>query len=436
MLRKAQNLFWYSFIFLLPWQTAWVFREVFVDGEKWQYATGLLYISDIVLLGAFIFFSLQVDRMVWRAVMRDVIFRILFALLLWSILSALWAVRVDTAIFSTWKLFLMLLAYVVLRFGGVSLRTTTLVFLASMSAQAVIGILQWMGQYVYPSSLFGIAEHEAWRAGTSVLKTESGRWLRSYGGFEHPNVFGGALSIDLLLSVWILSRERAGMLRVALLGGNVLFVFALVLTFSRSAWAALFCSGTAILFFSFIFRNRRVSFQKGVFARTSIAIGLIVFAFSTVFFSLHEVTMSRFSESTIAREGSVSDRAAYMNQSFDLIRKHSLFGVGGGNFTAASKQEFPEFGTYIGVFQPVHMVPILVFVELGVVGFLLFFFLFTLLFFHALKSANVFSLTILSALLPILFLDHYLWTSHFGMVFLGVLLGVAALSLEENKKQT
>lgn len=434
MLKKVQNVFWYAFVFFLPWQTAWIVREVFIGGEKWQYATGLLYVSDIALLGALLVFLLRSNCETWRVALQDAVFRALFALFFWSLLSVLWAVRADIALLMAWKLFLMLSAYVFFRFGGALLRTMLLVFLTSMSVQAALGMAQWMGQYVYPSSVLGIAEHDPAQWGTSVLKAESGRWLRVYGGFEHPNVFGGALSVSILLGVWLVSRERVSAFRMFLLGVSVLFAFALVLTFSRSAWSALFLGGAGLFLGSLIHWKRHV-LQRGIFARAVAALGIVVFSFSIAFVLLRETTTSRFSESTIVREGSVSDREMYIKQSFAAIREHPIMGVGGGNFTAFTQERFPESGRFIADFQPVHMVPLLIFSELGVVGFILFSCIFFFLFLRAFRNRDELSLALLLALVPLLSLDHFFWTSHFGLMFLGMIFGVISFSFEGNKKQ-
>ena len=159
----------------------------------------------------------------------------------------------------------------------------------------------------------------------------------------------------------------------------------------------------------------------------------IVSSFSIGMFLVRDIAMSRFSEETLAREGSLSDRGFYMWQALVAIRERPMLGVGGGNFTAFTWDRFSESGTFVGDFQPVHMVPILVFAELGVVGFVLFVSLFVFAFARAWREKNIFAGMILCALFPLLFLDHWLWSGHFGMVFLGFLFGIIAISFSISK---
>lgn len=450
MIEKMRNLLWYACVFLLPWQMVWILRETFIGGEKWQYATVGLYVSDVALLACVIFLCLGASRDVWRGMSRDAIVWIFVALFVWSLLSIVWAMEKNIALLSAWRVFLVMLTYASARYGEVSFRKTLLVFLVSMTMQAGLAILQWVSQFVSASSFLGIAEHDPSRWGSFVLKTESGRFLRAYGGFEHPNILGGALAIATLFGVWLSVMAKGIFARVGFLGMAIVLSFTIVFTFSRSAWLG-FGIGT---FFALLglwvastkkrnfFRvldecsthAQKVSFfgfgvQSGQWERSraglilvSILISLI--SFCVGFFLVCDIAMSRFSEETLAREGSLSDRGAYMQQALVAIREHPVFGVGGGNFTAFTQARFPESGTFVGDFQPVHMAPILIFAELGAVGFVLFASLFSFAFARAWREKNVFAGMILCALLPPLFLDHWLWSGHFGVLFLGFLFGI------------
>ena len=44
------------FLFLLPWQTIWIFREVFVGGIKSEYSTLGLYATEALLWVIILFF--------------------------------------------------------------------------------------------------------------------------------------------------------------------------------------------------------------------------------------------------------------------------------------------------------------------------------------------------------------------------------------------
>jgi O-antigen ligase len=470
MMERMQNLLWYAFVLLLPWQTVWIVRETFVGGEKWQYATLGLYVSDVALLACAAFLALYASRDVWRGMFRDAIVWIFVALLAWSLLSIVWAMEKNMALLSAWRVLLAMLTYACARYGGVSFWKTLFVFLISMTLQAGLAISQWVLQFVSASSLLGIAEHDPSRWGTFVLKTESGRFLRAYGGFEHPNILGGTLAIATLFGVWLSATAKGIVARIGFLGMTIMSSFALVFTFSRSAWMG-FGIGVIVIgffvlrfgFFQVVRRSQKrifltcssrvgANFRKilffdllgvlllkcsGVFYRKNFYLLMILFfiaiSFSIGFLLVRDIAMSRFSEETLAREGALSDRRVYMQQALVLIREHPILGVGGGNFTAFTQAHFPESGNFVGDFQPVHTVPILVFVELGAVGFVLFASLFVFGFLCAWREKNMFAGMILCALLSMLFLDHWLWSGHFGVLFSGFLFGIIAFSFSISK---
>ncbi len=465
MWKSGRQFLWYAFVFLLPWQTVWIVREVFVSGEKWQYATLGIYVSDVTLLLCALFFVFGTKREVWRGVVRDRVLLLLGVFFLWALLSSLWSIDASLAFLLAWRLFLMTLAFVLARYSDVSMRKTLLVFLVSMTLQAMLALSQWTGQYVAPSTLLGVAEHDPARWGTFVLKTEGGRFLRAYGGFEHPNVLGGALAVAILFGVWLSVTAKRVSSRAVFLGMTALMSFALVFTFSRSGWmgfgiGVFFCLILSSCCSSFIRSSGGSGTEESTFSHQLLSIGahvrkniffcpfwlswlrrdclsldatkqsfrttlvITILSFSVAFFLVRDIALSRFSEATLAREGSLSDRVLYFEQALSAINEHPILGVGGGNFTVFTMQRFPDAGTFVGEFQPVHVVPILVFAELGIVGFLLFACLFLFWISSAWKGRNLLSLAVFFSLLSILFLDHWLWSGHFGMVFLGLLLGV------------
>lgn len=438
-----------------------------MSGEKWQYATLGIYVSDVALLLCALFFVFGTKREVWRGVVRDRVLLLLGVFFLWALLSSLWSIDASLALISAWRLFLMALAFVLARYGDVSMRKTISIFLLSMSIQASLALSQWAGQYIAPSTLLGIAEHDPARWGTFVLKTEGGRFLRAYGGFEHPNVLGGALAVAILFGVWLSVTAKRVSSRAVFLGMTALMSFALVFTLSRSGWMGF---GIGVFFFlilssycaPFVRGSGGSGTEENTFSHQLLSIGahvrkniffcsfrlswlqrnclsldvakqsfrttlvIMILSFSIAFFLVCDIALSRFSEGTLAREGSLSDRALYFEQALSVIREHLVLGVGGGNFTAFTRERLPSAGTFVGAFQPVHMVPVLVFAELGAVGFVLFALPLLCWFVSAWKRRNALSMAIFCTLLPMLLLDHWLWSGHFGMMFLGLLLGVCA----------
>ena len=191
----------------------------------------------------------------------------------------------------------------------------------------------------------------------------------------------------------------------------------LILTFSRSAWlgAVLGTIAYGIWCIKYPVWRKPYFWILGVLGIAAVVfIGL-----------LHETVFPRFDTAVIEREGSVSERVQSLRDAERVIGEGNLLlGTGAGNFTAAVMLLEPVRPVWS--VQPAHNVPVLIFAELGLVGFLLFvgFLVFSLSSILKSRIINPES-TILIVLLPSLFLDHWIWTSHFGLFFFFLLLGFA-----------
>ena len=149
---------------------------------------------------------------------------------------------------------LLLAAGVFFLVRSMEIDSRKIVFVLMMAAviQSGIGIAQFLSQSTFASTLLGMSTHEAWQAGTSVLKTDAGRWLRAYGTFPHPNILGGFLAAIFVVSVGYtlpsveaLKRNQ----RIFLVAGTIITLLGLLLTFSRSAWFGV-ALGVAVMLFS------------------------------------------------------------------------------------------------------------------------------------------------------------------------------------------
>ncbi|TSD00417.1 MAG: Uncharacterized protein Athens071425_616, partial [Parcubacteria group bacterium Athens0714_25] len=282
--------------------------------------------------------------------------------------------------------------------------------------------------------------------GTSVIETPGGRWLRAYGTFPHPNVLGGYLTVILLLIIfqdtrhpenirhragktqetsnfkflilklrnWKLFRNSKLEIRnseyVLRLTSYVLIFSGLVVSFSRSAWLV-FAIGFILLF---IFKkDKRRELGKLVFVFSVIAL-VWIGVFSPLFFS-------RIAGEERLEKKSFDDRSAYVLQSKEIIKENFWLGTGAGNYTKAVADKNPQ--KPIWQIQPVHNVFLLVWSELGAIGLVL---LIAFLFLWAIGlflTNKYLPLLIVPCLLFFVF-DHWLWTSHFGLLFLFLILAL------------
>ncbi len=445
----------FLFLFLLPFQTVYFLRETFVSEVKWEYGMVGVYFVDILLLifiislltEAFFFKKYQISNFkypisTWMLVM----------FLLWSGLSIFWAGDLVLAFSFFVKLILAVGLFFAVRLIEIDMKKIVFVLLVAGVLQSGIGVAQFLYQYSPASSILGMSAHDASVAGSSVLKIASGRFLRAYGTFPHPNILGGFLGVILVLCisyyVSAIKEKESYKLQVTsykkneipsledsvgmtieglmLTGGSIIILLGLLLTFSRTAWLGALLGLVAIGFSAF---KQKDYWIRRRFLKTLFALVLAGIAFGSV---LHEQIFPRFDTKAIEREGSVSERMVSLQDARTLIKKHPLIGVGAGNFTAAiiEKGEMGIMGERGGMgshpvwsIQPVHNVFILIWSELGLIGIVLF----VLFLFFILKSSITnHNSAILIAIFPSLFLDHFLWSSHFGLLFFFLLLGLAS----------
>ncbi|MEI6650072.1 MAG: O-antigen ligase family protein [Candidatus Moraniibacteriota bacterium] len=553
-MQKLQDDLFFLFLFILPFQTVYLWREPIIGGGKWQYGTIGIYASSLVLACAIVLGALlkakalksesigvRMKKM-WRERKSDA-FLLLFVL--WSGLSIIWAQDTALAGYTFVKILLAADAFIMTRDlvrRGKMKQIVLVLFVAAM-IQSVIGIGQFLTQETFSSTLLGTSAYESWQSGTSVLKNDTGRFLRAYGTFPHPNLYGLFLAVVLLivteridsfvltpqsrrLDSSPLKGERATLnicnyntltwlgkflppplcvVRieegcgwyayfqwVASLFGILIILLGLIVSFSRLAWG-----GFAL---GFVFLSLKTAWNKCI-CHSGLRAGIqeiintgsrvksrslasdrgkpgmtrryrcayfSTIVISTVIFAgiLHETVFPRFDGGVVDREGSVVDRMSTYRDAFQIVRAHSFLGVGVGNETAELIRLHPD--RPIWDIQPAHDVLLLVCSELGIPGLVLSLCFFFSLFIpknrevsslqkktknvvipakpvlgphrgagistwlpESFKRTTVFpNVEIFLVLIPSLLLDHFLWDSNFGLLFLFVILG----TLEHSKK--
>ena len=159
------------------------------------------------------------------------------------------------------------------------------VLLASLAVQALIGLGQFFSQTSFASSYLGIAYHNAGDLGTAVIETAGGRWLRAYGASDHPNIFGGLMALAALGSLYFFCRSQEQKQRALSLGAYVLFLTAVLTSFSRAAVLAFILGG---LVFAWENRARFRSCPRlaaALLVLTGVIIGLFGWQYRDLFFA-------------------------------------------------------------------------------------------------------------------------------------------------------
>jgi len=422
------SFFFYTFLFLLPFQTVYLLREPYIQGIKWQYGTIGIFVVDIFLIGMLGFFS-------WKKSLNDLRTRkrgdgFLFLLLLWSYLSIFWSEDKILAFFFSFQLSLAVWLYLVVRSSKkIDIKKSIFVLLVVGVLQSGIGITQFLTQRSIESSFLGMTAYQVSEAGSSVLKIDAGRFLRAYGTFSHPNILGVFLVVILLLGVGYYVRHLdykkawKTVWEIFFLLSSIIFLFlGSILTFSRMAWIGGIL-GFCILSLSVLYSREHIVWQK--FFKILLLFGGVSIVFGTL---LAEQIFPRFDSQVIAREGSVTERLQSVHDAQLLLKNGNIiFGTGAGNFTA--RMFTLDLKRPVWSIQPVHNVPLLVVSELGIVGLFLFLgFLLSVCtqVFSMLDTARLsfIFLGAFCAVIPSFFFDHFLWSSHFGILFFFLFLGL------------
>ena len=255
-LSKTIEYLTYLFAFIVPWQTKLILRS-----SESVYSEINFYFSHALMLIIFsLFVWLRFREGAWRRVNRLFFFPLgaLGLLIAGSILVA------PDKILASYYYFIFLAAlslFFVVRVGTeqhnyeeyvINRFTLAYSFLAGMLAQALLGIYQFLTQSSFACKYLGLAAHDPIVSGTAVIETMDGRWLRAYGGLDHPNVLGGALAISLILAAYLLIKKKVINSQAQAWTSGFLFIFyfialyALLFSFSRAAWLA-FVLGLVVL---------------------------------------------------------------------------------------------------------------------------------------------------------------------------------------------
>lgn len=411
-LEKTIQYIAYTFLFLLPWQTIFLIEERFVDGIKWEYGTFGMYATEMLgwvcVVLFIVWYILRIKDVLWRnnnfSWTRDRIFVLsLLIFVTYGLVIAFFATDQSLAFQSVRRILLASLLLLLFFVGPIKSSKALWVFVLGSVPVSILGIYQFLFQTTFASSVLGLSQHVAHEFGTSIVASESiWRWLRAYGSFSHPNVFGGYLILTLLSSL-LLFGSSSIYKKIILHLIIILQSIALFFTFSRSSWIAL----CMVFLFYCYFALRK---NKYLHLFPFIPIILSFFVLSTIYFPIFKTRFEGVSQNEIA---SIAERSHGYTQAILLIKEQPIVGVGVGNYTYALMTLYADMPVWL--YQPVHNVIMLIVAEKGIIGFLLLIFVFAS-FFRLLSIYYTDYLLFFAGFLPLLLFDHYLWSSYVGVV--------------------
>ncbi len=422
--QKIREYLFYLFIFSLPWQTRWIIRDPVLGGEAWEYGRISLYGWDILLVLLVIISRSSMVGIIkqwWveeqKFKIQNSKFKIYFLLLILSFFSILWSG--DKLLALVWSLRLLeagLLWLLVLAIKP-KLKHIFISLMAAGVIQALWAVGQFLTQSTFANKWLGVAIHPLIQVGTSVVLTEAGRWLRAYAGQVHPNVLGGLLVITCLATIYLFiiqkteadsnarSSKRRNSYSNLLLLLYIIQLVGLFFTFSRGAWLALFISLIFYWFYSKLGKNVRSDVNTR-FGRGGSIVIFTVIIFMSLSFIYWQPTVGRILGGSKLEQQSIEDRAGSVKESSGLLEQVWWKGTGMGNYTYVLSQNNP--GLKAWYYQPVHNIFLLVLTELGIIGLLLFLWIWVS---ALLRKPLAIGHWLLAVVLVTSMFDHYWWTT-------------------------
>lgn len=419
MAAKIGRIFFYVLIFLLPWQTRWIFREATL--EYWRMSLSAVDILFSLILLSSLFIKQKISSHFYS----------IFIFALAAFFSIYWASDKEIAFYAWGKLVEGIILFYLFFKLGINRLKAIIIFIFAGVLQSILAIWQFVQQNILANKWLGMAAHAPEVFGDQVVEGAFGRILRSYGSLPHPNILAGFLVVCLIFLFWLAKQAHQEYQKIFLYLSGFFLTTGLFFTFSRAGWLAFFVLTTTHclrrLIKYLIKKPPRASVVALSFFSLSIFILLAFFNWPIV--------LTRIKSETRLEIKSNQERTAGYQEAWQIIKKYWPTGVGIGNYTVYTKS------------QPVHNLYVLVAAELGIFGLLLFLAL-LLLNLRGWTSSNLEGSLLEGSLLEgsLLFegflpffvltlFDHYFWSLHFGILlfwlFLALLISCGKPKREE-----
>lgn len=411
------NIAWRATIFLLPWQTRW-FRDAQLAGWPWEQGRVSVYASWFFICLTLWLGGHVVKRQLSQARWKEIAL-LLAELVFASTMSILFFNRSGMAqviAISEWWIQVILLSSFALMLWKTEVRPRAIASMVVLSLLPFVALafIQTLTQVVIGSKWFGIATHFVATPGTSVLEHAGERILRVYGGFPHPNIFGGWLVIGCIAAC-VLARRSVKKGEVAIWSSAAaLFSIALVLTFARSAWIAWIVAMIALLV---AWMRRWRQNKYGLLAITLASIAFLVTGLWNA-----PLISGRVSADSRLEQKSIAAREGGLKAGIDMVRQAPLFGSGPN---AELLIIAPTSGISSEPLEPPHSAYLLALVNLGLFGVIIV----ALFLYKHRRQWRVYAMhPIVVAILVLALLDHYTWSTWSGQV----LVVLSLLTIDED----
>jgi O-antigen ligase len=418
-MRKFINYLIYLFVFLLPWQTRFIFERGILNGEEWEYGTKGVYGTE-VLLGLILVLSIVYFLTCPKSKVQSRSQRVksLSALGVFIIafgLNCLVAIDGGIAFYRLGILVsVVAFGFVVVVMRPEFVRVAWAVVYASI-IQGSLAINQFITNSVVGNKWLGMSSQDPSILGVPAVEVNGERILRAFGSFPHPNILAGFLIVSLFLIIYLYTRNKKMQKMISLV--FVINFMALLTTLSRGAIVA-FVVGLVVMAF-FVGKDKIVSRATTKFAIIAVFI-LVLF---TVSFPGLMVTRSMSTNEIEVKSN--EQRMSQYSEFAEIYKNNWVYGVGIGNYTLAKYELNPNL--HGGEYQPIHNTYLLIIAELGLMGvaiilLFVFYILNELRNYKKWSHEKVVAFSILVALMITGVFDHYAWDFWSGVVMLALVI--------------
>jgi O-antigen ligase len=445
--RRLVQFFFTVLVAFAPSGTRYIWRTGLIDGHSVEPGTVSLFGMQLVALA----FAIGAFWLAGRKAISELAMRpptLLAAAV--AVLAALSSLRADDCASGLVQAGFVLLGAAV--FWAILLfrpdpHQTLVAFVGGALFHTALGAWQFLTQSAFASKWLGMASHSAEELGAFVVETGSGRWLRAYGGFSHPNILGLYVGLGLLACVGIIAFRGHGR-HLKFYAFLPLITAGLVFSFSRSAAIAA-AVGFAWIAVSVIAHRPAPAYRTVILPSALISLA----TFATLAFFYADPMLSRATATGRLEDQSLSQRQAQYADASTLLASSPLGGIGVGQMPL--KLRALEPGRPWWQYDYVHNVPMLVAVETGIGGILawLAFIACSLeIIFKRLSlpvpdigrkkgkpssGVTAYAACFLAMLAAAMF-DHFLWSSWFGQLLFWTVAGLmhaAYLDLIDNHRK-
>lgn len=403
--------FWPDFSFLL--------------GIRVDYLSPTLYITDI--FAGLLFISWLVKKIKNKQFNRPSLPGYIFlCIFLYFFLTVIISEHLLNGLYHLLKfLEFVFISYYVTLYISTEKRFETIVTYLSCGVifSSILAVCQFINQGSIGSFLYYLGERSfsSQTPGIANASVDGQLILRPYATFPHPNVLAGFLLTVIILVFFQISQQKTKIKQLIYVGTLLLGTSALLLTMSRIALMVWFIIllGTAVVigYRAFIMKRKRVKVLTIFFVSSAIlVIGIFI-----------SPVGSRIMQTSLTEE-SVVQRKLLIDSSIKIWQQHPLVGTGLGNFLAALSAISQPL-SLTQYLQPVHNIYLLIAVETGVIGLVIFLLVIGITYRHLfflVKKNNMYIslLFVFSAVLLIGFFDHYFLTLQQGQLLFAIIVGL------------